>query len=49
MDKTFYKEWFQGFAKGLDELEADSRSCLLKHCAKKCIDTRSIRDISKAS
>ncbi len=39
MDQIFYKEWFQGFAKGLDVLEADSRSCLLKQCAKKCADT----------
>lgn len=39
MDQTFYKEWFQDFAKGLDVLEADSRSCLLKYCAKRCADT----------
>jgi len=39
MENSFFCQWFQGFEKGLDEIDADSRSCLLKHCAKHCADT----------
>ena len=39
MDDSFFCQWFKGFEKGLDEIDADSRSCLLKHCAKHCADT----------
>lgn len=39
MDKKFFCQWFKGFAEGLDEMDSDSRSRLLKHCAKCCADT----------
>ena len=39
MENSFFCHWFKGFEKGLDEMDADSRSCLLKHCAKYCADT----------
>ena len=39
MDHSFFCQWFRGFEKGLDEMDADSRSCLLKHCARLCADT----------
>ncbi len=39
MDKKFFCQWFKGFANGLDEMDSDSRSRLLKHCAKCCADT----------
>lgn len=39
MDKSFFCQWFMGFEKGLDQIDSDSRSCLLKHCAKHCADT----------
>lgn len=39
MDKDFFSQRFKGFEKGLDEMDPDSRSCLLKHCAKCCADT----------
>ena len=39
MEQTFFCQWFDGFEKGLEEIDPDSRSCLLKHCAKHCADT----------
>lgn len=39
MDNSFFCQWFKGFEKGLDEMDSDSRSNLLKHCAKCCADT----------
>lgn len=39
MDSSFFCQWFKGFEKGLDEMDSDNRSCLLKHCAKSCADT----------
>lgn len=39
MEDSFFCQWFQGFEKGLDEMDSCSRSCLLGHCAKQCADT----------
>lgn len=39
MDRKFFCQWFKGFENGLDEIDMDSRSCLLKHCARYCADT----------
>lgn len=39
MENSFFCQWFQGFEKGLDEIDPESRSCLLKNCAKRCADT----------
>ncbi len=39
MDKEFFCQWLKGFENGLDEMDSDSRSSLLKHCAKYCADT----------
>lgn len=39
MENSFFCQWFKGFEKGLDEVDLDSRSCLLKQCAKHCADT----------
>lgn len=39
MDYSFFSQWFRGFEKGLEELDSDSLSLLLKHCAKCCADT----------
>lgn len=39
MDNSFFCQWFLGFETGLDEMDADGRSCLLRHCAKRCADT----------
>lgn len=39
MDKKFFCQWFKGFAEGLDEMDSESRSRLLKHCAICCADT----------
>lgn len=39
MDKKFFCQWFKGFANALDEMDAESRSRLLKHCAVCCADT----------
>ena len=39
MDEKFYHTWFQGFLQGLEDLEKESRSCLLKPCAKRCADS----------
>lgn len=39
MDNSFFCQWFKGFEKGLDEMDSDSKSNLLKHCAKCCADT----------
>lgn len=39
MDQQFFCQWFKGFESGLEEMDADSRSRLLKHCAHRCADT----------
>lgn len=39
MNKSFFCKWFKGFEIGLDAMDPDSRSDLLKHCAKCCADT----------
>ncbi|MBQ8617095.1 MAG: hypothetical protein IJ418_06225 [Clostridia bacterium] len=39
MDKSFFCQWFKGFESGLEELDVDSRSRLLSHCARRCADT----------
>lgn len=39
MDKKFYGEWFRGFSDGIERLEEDARSCLLRCCAERCADT----------
>lgn len=39
MDKAFFQCWFRGFADGLEAMDADTRSRLLAHCARRCADT----------
>ena len=39
MDSVFFCKWLKGFASGLDEMDAESRSRLLRHCAKQCAGT----------
>ena len=39
MDASFFDQWFKGFEKGLDEIDPESRNCLLRHCARSCADT----------
>lgn len=39
MDSNFYKAWFSGFSQALDKMSANTRTDLLKHCAKCCADT----------
>lgn len=39
MDESFYREWFKGFSDSIDEMKAESRSLLLKHCAMRCADS----------
>ena len=39
MDQEFFSKWFKGFEEGLAALDAESRSDLLKYCAKQCVDT----------
>lgn len=39
MDEQFFCGWLQGFENGLNDLDAESRSLLLRHCAKQCADT----------
>lgn len=39
MENSFFCQWFKGFEKGLDEIAPDSRSRLLRHCARFCADT----------
>ena len=39
MDRSFLCSWAKGFENGLNELDKDSRSCLLQQCAKACADT----------
>ena len=39
MDNSFFCKWFRGFEQGLEEMDPDSRSGLLRHCAKSCADT----------
>lgn len=47
MDSVFYKEWFQGFSEGIEELDDNSRQCLLRCCAKKCADTGVLESYKK--
>lgn len=39
MDDAFFACWFRGFVDGLEAMDADTRSRLLAHCAKRCADT----------
>ena len=39
MDEAFFRHWFRGFAAGLEALDEESRSRLLRPCAKFCADT----------
>ena len=39
MDKAFFQCWFRGFEDGLEAMDADTRSHLLAHCARRCADT----------
>ncbi len=39
MDDQFFCKWLKGFEKGLDEMDAESRSRLLRHCARQCAET----------
>ena len=39
MDEIFFRQWLQGFENGLDAMDAEARSCLLRQCARKCADT----------
>ncbi len=39
MDKEFYMTWFQGFEKGLEDMDSKSVSNLLSNCAKACANT----------
>lgn len=39
LDSDFFKCWMKGFEKGLDSLDEESRSCLLKQCAIQCANT----------
>lgn len=47
MEHSFFCQWFQGFEKGLDEMDSDSLGCLLKHCAKCCADTGVLQNYLK--
>ena len=47
MDKEFFCRWLKGFENGLDEMDSDSRSSLLKHCAGHCADTGVLRAYQK--
>lgn len=47
MDNSFFCQWFKGFENGLDEMDPDSRSNLLKHCAKCCADTGILQSYMK--
>ena len=39
MDKGFFRCWFRGFEDGLEAMDAEARSRLLAHCARRCADT----------
>ena len=39
MDEIFFRQWLQGFENGLDAMDAEAQSCLLRQCARKCADT----------
>ena len=39
MDKGFFQCWFRGFEDGLEAMDAEARSRLLAHCARRCADT----------
>ena len=43
MDKAFFQCWFKGFEDGLEAMDAEARSNLLAHCAKRCADTGVLR------
>ena len=43
MDRDFFLCWFRGFEEGLEAMDADARSRLLKHCARRCADTGVLR------
>ena len=43
MDEAFFRHWFRGFAAGLEALDEESRSRLLRPCAKSCADTGVLR------
>lgn len=47
MDNSFFCQWFKGFEKRLDEMDPDSRTSLLKHCAKCCADTGILQSYQK--
>ena len=47
MDSSFFCRWFSGFAKGLDEMDAGSRSALLRQCAVCCADTGVLQSYKK--
>ena len=51
MDTEFFCLWLKGFEKGLDAIDFDGRSSLLKQCAKQCADTgvlQSYQELHKA-
>ncbi len=39
MDSSFFCQWFKGFENGLEKMDPDSRSALLRSCAVRCADT----------
>ena len=39
LDETSFCHWLKGFGAGLDDMDQNSRSCLLRQCAKSCADT----------
>lgn len=39
LDPAFFCKWLKGFEAGLEEMDAEARSCLLMHCARQCADT----------
>ena len=43
MDGSFFRHWFRGLAAGLEALDEESRSRLLRPCAKFCADTGVVR------
>ena len=43
MDEVFFRQWFRGFAAGLEALDEERRSRLLRPCAKSCADTGVLR------
>lgn len=43
MDGAFFRPWFRGFAAGLEALDEENRSRLLRPCARICADTGVLR------